>query len=107
MRYLLKPNRMARHRFLLFCLLLIIPGTGFAQSDPYLLGRASMLNGSLDSALNFLEEALQENPGDADLHYHLGEVYFGLQNYPAARDAFYECEKRRKGKGSFYLANVR
>ena len=95
---------MAGHRFLLHCLLLIIPGLGFAQSDPYLSGRASMINGSLDSALNFLEDALQKNPGDAELYFHLGEVYFGLQNYPAARDAFYECEKRRKGKGSFYLA---
>ena len=104
MRCLLKPNRMARHRFLLHCLLLIVPGLGFAQSEPYLAGRASMIQGSLDSALHFLEEALQQNPGDADLYFHLGEVYFGLQNYPAARDAFYECEKRRKGKGSLYLA---
>jgi len=104
MMFLLKPNRVAMHKHLLQCLLLIIPVLGFGQSDPYLSGRACMLDGSLDSAATFLEEALLANPGDAKIYYHLGEVLFGLHNYPAARDAFYECEKRRKGMGSFYLA---
>ncbi|TFH24798.1 MAG: tetratricopeptide repeat protein [Bacteroidia bacterium] len=106
MRYLLKPNRVAMHKHLLQCLLLIIPVLGFGQSDPYLSGRACMISGSLDSAATFLEEALLAKPGDAELYYHLGEVHFGLHNYPAARDAFYECEKRRKGMGSFYLAKI-
>ena len=106
MRYLLKANRVAMQKRLLHCLLLIIPLMGYGQSDPYLSGRASMINGSLDSAANFLEQALLEDPGDAELYYHLGEVHFGLYNYLAARDAFYECEKRRKGMGSFYLAKI-
>lgn len=104
MKYSLKPNRTAMRLFLLHCLLLIIPLQGFGQRDPYLSGRACMVNGSLDSAAAYLEEALKKNPGDAELNYFLGEVYFGLNNYPEARDAFYECEKRRKGMGSFYLA---
>lgn len=89
---------------LLHFLLVIVPVLGFGQSDPYLSGRASMINGSLDSAAMFMEEALRAKPGDAELYYQLGVVLFGMQDYPAARDAFYECEKRRKGQGSFYLA---
>lgn len=91
-------------KHLLQFMLLIIPVLGFGQTDPYLSGRACMIHGSLDEAAVFLEEALLENPGDVDLYYHLGVVRFGLHQYPAARDAFYETEKRRKGMGSFYLA---
>ena len=92
------------HKHLLYYLLLIIPALGFGQSDPYLSGRASMIHGSLEEAAIFMEEALRAKPGDAELYYQLGVVRFGLHEYPAARDAFYECEKRRKGLGSFYLA---
>jgi tetratricopeptide (TPR) repeat protein len=88
----------------LICLLWMIPVLGFGQSDPYLLGRASMIHGSPDSAAIFLKEALSAKPGDAELYFHLGEALFQQQNFPAARDSFYECEKRRKGRGSFYLA---
>jgi len=106
MRYLLKANRVAMQKHLLHCLLLIIPLMGYGQSDPYLSGRASMINGSPDSAAVFMEKALLENPGNAELYYQLGLVLFELHNYPAAQDAFYECEKRRKGMGSFYLAKI-
>lgn len=93
-------------KYLLHCLLLIIPLMAYGQSDPYLSGRASMIDGSPDMAADFLEEALLESPGKAELFYHLGLARFELQDYPAARDAFYECEKRRKGMGSFYLAKI-
>jgi tetratricopeptide (TPR) repeat protein len=63
-----------------------------------------MDGGLYDSALFHLEKALQENPGNSDLYYHLGISCFNLQQYPAAYDAFYETEKRSKGMGSFYLA---
>lgn len=93
-------------KHLLHCLLLIIPLTAYGQNDPYLSGRASMINGQAESAAAFLEEALLKNPGEAELYYHLGLIRFELHEYPAARDAFYECEKRRKGMGSFYLAKI-
>jgi len=89
---------------MLICFLWLIPVLGLGQSDPYLLGRASMIHGSPDSAASFLKEALSQKPGDAELYFYLGEAYFQQQNFPAARDAFYECEKRRKGRGSFFLA---
>lgn len=85
-------------------LLLFISVPGFGQIDDYLLGRACMEAGKYDSAVYHLETALKQNPGSSDLHYQLGLSYFKLKQYPAARDAFYETEKRRKGMGSFYLA---
>ena len=78
-------------------MLLLISGTGFGQTDHYLAGRAYM-NGSLfDSARFQLEAAVQENPGDAQLYYQLGLACFRMQDFPAAHEAFYETEKRRKG----------
>lgn len=84
-------------------LLLSISALAFGQTDHYLSGRACMELGSYDSALFHLEKALEENPGSANLYYQLGLSYFTLNRFPDARDMFYECEKRRKGMGSFYL----
>lgn len=94
---------MLRLAFLLLTLLLFTV-QGFGQKDHYLAGRACMVDEMYDSARFFLEKALEENPGNAEIYYQLGITYFTLKNYPAARDAFYETEKRRKGMGSFYLA---
>lgn len=85
-------------------MLLLLSVTGFGQTDHYLSGRACMAGELYDSALFHLEKALQQNPGKTELFYQLGISYFTVKNYPAARDAFYETEKRRKGMGSFYLA---
>ena len=94
---------MARLAYLLLTLL-IFSLQGFGQGDHYLAGRACMEDEMYDSALFHLEQALQQNPGQTEIYYQLGISYFTLKNYPAARDAFYETEKRRKGMGSFYLA---
>lgn len=85
-------------------LLLLISVLGFGQTDQYLAGRACMDDGRYDSALYHLEQALKANPGSSDLYYQMGISYFTLNNFPEARDMFYEAEKRRKGMGSFYLA---
>ncbi|MCK4880120.1 MAG: tetratricopeptide repeat protein [Bacteroidales bacterium] len=85
-------------------MLLFVTVMGFGQTDHYLSGRAFMTGGLYDSALFHLEKALQQDPGKTEIYYQLGISYFTLKNYPAARDAFYETEKRRKGMGSFYLA---
>jgi tetratricopeptide (TPR) repeat protein len=87
-------------------LMLIISLKSVGQVEPYLAGRACMTKGSYDSALFYLQQALTEKPGDAELLYFVGLNYFTLKNYPAAREAFYESEKRRKGLGSFYLAKT-
>ena len=88
----------------LLVILLILPKPGFGQIDHYLAGRAYMEEGLYDSALFHLETVLQQNPGTSELYYQVGICQFALNNYPAARDAFYETEKRSKGLGSFYLA---
>lgn len=84
--------------------LLLFAVQGYGQKDHYLAGRACMEDEMFDSARFYLEKALEQNPGNADIYYQLGITYFTLKNFPAARDAFYETEKRRKGMGSFYLA---
>jgi len=88
----------------LLVILLILPKPGFGQIDHYLAGRAYMVDGLYDSALFHLETALQQNPGSAELYYEVGICQFALNNYPAARESFYETEKRTRGLGSFYLA---
>jgi tetratricopeptide (TPR) repeat protein len=104
MMYLSKPNNRMMRLGTILAILLPMSLAGIAQSDPYLRGRACMDGGSYDSALVHLEQALVQNPGNSDLYYQLGLAHFSLNNYPAAWEAFYEAEKRRKGMGSFYLA---
>ncbi len=84
--------------------LLLISSLVAGQTDPYLAGRACLEQELYDSALVHFEEALRQRPGETDLYLYLGKTYFALRNYPAARDAFYEVEKRKKGMGSYYLA---
>jgi len=77
---------------------------GWGQMDPFLSGRASMMQGDFQSALIQMKRALEEHPGETEILYQLGICHFTLNSIPAARDAFYEVEKRRKGRGSLYLA---
>jgi tetratricopeptide (TPR) repeat protein len=79
---------------------------GSGQVDPYLAGRACMVQGYFDSAVVHLNKAPEINPGKAEILYHLGIAYFNLNDNPAARNAFYETEKRQKGMGTFYLAKT-
>ncbi len=79
---------------------------GSGQVDPYLAGRACMVQGYFDSAVVLFNNALEINPGKTEILYHLGIAYFNLIDNPAARNAFYETEKRQKGMGTFYLAKT-
>lgn len=90
----------------LAAVLMLLSVLGMGQVDPYLAGRACMGQQLYDSAVSYLEKALTLNPGETEILYNLGLSYFALHNYPAARDAFYETEKRRKGMGSYYLAKT-
>jgi tetratricopeptide (TPR) repeat protein len=75
-----------------------------SQAIPYLEGRACMSEERYDLAITHLNEALKQDPGETEIYYQLGLCQFALKNYPAARESFYETEKRRKAMGSFYLA---
>ncbi len=94
------------HKWVLLAALLITTLPGYGQVEPYLMGRASMNLEQYESAVIHLREALHQDPGDVEILYHLGISYFETADYPAARNAFHETEKRRKGMGSFYLAKT-
>jgi tetratricopeptide (TPR) repeat protein len=106
MKYLLKPNRSMMPKSIIPALLLSVALGCMGQGNPYLAGRAHLLKGSYDSARIYFEEALEQQPGDAEILYQLGLAHFSMNNYPAAHDAFYNTEVRKKGMGSFYLAKT-
>jgi tetratricopeptide (TPR) repeat protein len=104
MKYLLRQNKRAMRKQGILATFLLLSALCYGQDDPYLEGRACMSMDKYDLAVSHLNEALRQNPGKTDILYQLGLSYFALKNYPAAKEAFYETEKRRKGMGSFYLA---
>jgi len=85
-------------------LLMVIPGWG--EVDPYLAGRACMIEEHYDSALVHLNRANEVEPGESAILMNLGLCHFKMNNFPAARETFYELEKRWEGMGSFYLAKT-
>ena len=103
---LLKPNKIAMQKQGLLAAVLMVSVLGFGQVDSYLAGRACMSQQLYDSAVFHLEKALKQNSGDTDIHMQLGISYYELNKFPAARENFYEVEKRRQGMGSFYLAKT-
>ncbi len=87
-------------------IMLIAAVPGRAEVDPYLAGRAFMIQKKYDAALIHLNQALELESGNADILMNLGICYFNLNQNPAAKEAFYEAEKRRQGIGSFFLAKT-
>jgi len=81
-----------------------VPGRG--QVDPYLAGRACIIQNKYDSALVHLNQALRLEPGNTDVLMNLGLCYFNLNRNPEAKEAFYEADKRRQGLGSLFLART-
>jgi tetratricopeptide (TPR) repeat protein len=106
MKYFLRLNSYIKPKPVLSFLVLVIAATTAGQVDPYLAGRAYMIQESYDSARVCLEEALETTPGDAEVLFNLGLTQFALRNFPEAREAFYQTEIRKKGMGSFYLAKT-
>jgi tetratricopeptide (TPR) repeat protein len=95
---------MRQFPILLFLLAIGFPGKG--QADPYLSGRAAMVNGDYSSAAADLTRALEIKQGDTEILYQLGICYFKINQNPEAWEAFYEVEKRRQGMASLYLART-
>jgi len=52
------------------------------------LGVASEQAGDLEAALNYYREAARLNPGDATVHYNLGNIYFRLGAFESAVDCY-------------------
>jgi tetratricopeptide (TPR) repeat protein len=85
-------------------LIMAIPGRG--EVDPYLAGRSCMIQEKYDLALLHLKRANELKPGESNILMNLGLCHFKMNNNPAAREAFYEAEKHRKGVGMLYLAKT-
>ncbi|MCP4313073.1 MAG: tetratricopeptide repeat protein [Bacteroidetes bacterium] len=83
---------------------LAIPGRG--EVDPYLAGRACMIQKKYDSALVHLNRALEIEPGESHILMNLGICHFQLNQNPEAKEAFYEAERRQEALGSLYLAKT-
>ena len=85
-------------------LVMVIPGRG--EVNPYLAGRACMMQEMYDSALIHLKRANELEPGESNILMNLGLCHFKMNNFPAAREVFNEAEKRWEGLGSLYLAKT-
>ena len=59
-----------------------VPGRG--EVDPYLAGRACMIQKKYDSALVYLNGALEEEPGNTDILMNLGLCHFRMNQNPSA-----------------------
>ena len=93
-------------RWMILAIMIATAIPGQAQLDPYLAGRALMIQGKYDSALVQLDRALEKEPGKTEIYMSQGICCFSLNRIPAAREAFYEVEKRREGMASLYLARI-
>lgn len=86
--------------------LLLLHLQGWGQVDPFLAGRACMIQEKYDSALVYLKQANELDQEKRSILMNLGICHYKMRNFPAARESFYEAEKRWEGLGSFYLAKT-
>lgn len=86
--------------------LVLLALQGWGQVDPYLAGRACMMQEKYDSALVYLQQANELEPGERSILMNLGLCNFQISDFPSARENFYEAEKRWEGAGSLYLAKT-
>ena len=59
--------------------------------------------GNWDQAVEYLEQALEIEPGAPDLRYHLGMAQLNLEDYFAAKRAFLQASEFNPRFGSAYL----
>lgn len=99
--------RITRHIFILTAAAsVLLPGKLMAQADPYLSGRACMLREEFRPATGHLEQAVRQGVQLNEALLNLGICHFRLNEFPAAREKFYELEKRKPGMGSLWLART-
>ncbi|MEK6256106.1 MAG: tetratricopeptide repeat protein [Chloroflexota bacterium] len=59
--------------------------------------------GNWEQAVEFLEQAMESEPGAADLRYHLGIAYLNLEEYFDAKKAFLQAANLDSNFGPAYL----
>ncbi len=72
----------------LFILIFFIPTILFSQETNLNRFFGYYMNNDFQSAKNFLEEQIKENPGDKNLHYYLGKTLLALKKYQPAKIEF-------------------
>ncbi|MEX0987185.1 MAG: tetratricopeptide repeat protein [Bacteroidales bacterium] len=81
-------------------------GQGPGEPENYLKARSLMKIERYDSALQFLNLAVQKNPGDVDAIYNRGICNYELKRYEAAISDFLFTNKRRSAQASLMLAKT-
>jgi tetratricopeptide (TPR) repeat protein len=66
------------------------------------------MNNDFESAKNFLEEQIKENPKDKNLHFYLGKTLLALKKYPKAQKEFRLALKNGYAPGKIlkYLGQI-
>lgn len=65
----------ARHPFLSLAVLAAIATPSFAETSLIEQGRAAIIRGDEDAAIEILEKAVAQSPKDADAHFNLANAY--------------------------------
>src|ERR1051326_7664137 len=114
-------NRPLTKTPLLLFLFLFTVFTGFGQNkDQNVIGetgdqvklfnaRQSYFKGDYVKALNLYKEVLKDKPNDANVLFHIGEVYFAMEAYDDAQEYLekaYGIDPKGADELLYYLARV-
>jgi tetratricopeptide (TPR) repeat protein len=87
--------------------LLIFQGiSGQTGSENFLRARSLMLTSNFDSAIYYLDRAMEESPDNITYTYNRGLCNFELKRYDKALTDFLFVNKRRTGMASLMLAKT-
>lgn len=90
----------------IFFLAILSTNTWSQSRDNYLAAKACIVQNKYDTALYFLDQAINAGQTDAELYMTRGQCFFELREYGKAYEDFYQAERRRSGMASLYLAKT-
>jgi tetratricopeptide (TPR) repeat protein len=80
--------------------------SGQPGSENFLKARSLMVTNNYDSAVSYLNRALEDHPGNVNFVYNRGVCNFQLKRYDKAIADFLFVNKRRTGMASLMLAKT-
>ncbi|MCF8345744.1 MAG: tetratricopeptide repeat protein [Bacteroidales bacterium] len=95
-----------KHIIFIIMLFLLRIASGQGDVTPYLKGRSLMLDNKYDSALQYIEKAFAEKPGNTEIAFQRGVCHFKLKQYDHAIADFLFVNNRRPGMASLMLAKT-
>jgi predicted Zn-dependent protease len=81
--------------------------TPHSRSEAYRIAMTNYQRNDLLAAISYLLQAISNEPDAPDLHYHLGESYRLLGDYPRALNAFNQSVERGGPFAPSYLGRAR